>query len=171
MKQWSIVRSLIAVLSPIVIARTLYCARGRDNDNNRPYCSRGRLKSALQAALLPEECYDDFITAKSSSSVELCPRVGRCPRSRSRPRAFYSRGRKTSRVQRGTLIASPRNSRSPAFADYSHHSLNEHVHPAFVEIIADIEKWRKEPRTFQCKDIGDSVAVNIDMRMQTIVLS
>lgn len=25
-----------------------------------------RLKSALQAALLPEECYDDFITAKSS---------------------------------------------------------------------------------------------------------
>lgn len=76
MKQWSIVRSLIAVLSSIVIARTLYCARGRDNDNNRPYCSRGRLKSALQAALLPEECYDDFITAKSSSSVELCPRVG-----------------------------------------------------------------------------------------------
>jgi len=119
MKQWSIVRLLITVLSPIAIARTLYCPRGCDNDNNRPYCSRGRLKSALQAALLPEECYDDFITAKSTSATELCPRVGTMSAFAFASASLLFAGRKTSRVQHGMLIASAQNSRSPAVADYN----------------------------------------------------
>jgi len=75
MKQWSIVHQQRGLSAMVIV-------RAYDNDNNRPYCSGGQLKSALQAGVIAR--------SRSVMTISL-PRNPRRRPSYVRARAFYPR--------------------------------------------------------------------------------